>query len=371
MKGTSYERLIAGVFLFLATSGCSDENAIGQNNAGTGSPLPTGGMYVPAAGAPAPSGTGGTYVPTAGAPQPSAGAPAEAGTGGVIAGAGGSIPVEAGAGGGGGAVAGSGGAPVADASLDAGLDPDGGIPDASILPPVTSVEAEGPFATSIEQNVGPGNGSWVFYPTELGKDGLLHPVFGWGPGAMTGPAEYEEHLRKIASHGFVVISQVSTNTGSEMTAALDWILAENERAGSIYYQKLDTSRVAAGGHSRGSISTFAMASDPRLSTTIHVAGGSFDGLGSNNLRNPAAYILGEADTLATPNGERDYEATTVPVFLTVMTGVDHMMATREGLPAIIAWLRWHLGGESFRQGDFLDPGCYFCTGKWVSKNKNW
>ena len=41
------------------------------------------------------------------------------------------------------------------------------------------------------------------------------------------------------------------------------------------------------------ISTFAVASDPRLKTTIHVAGGSFDGQGSRNLRNPTIYICGE------------------------------------------------------------------------------
>ncbi|HMJ13647.1 MAG TPA: hypothetical protein VK524_19655, partial [Polyangiaceae bacterium] len=138
-----------------------------------------------------------------------------------------------------------------------------------------------------------------------------------------------------------------------------------------YFGKFDLTRIAAGGHSRGSISTFAAARDPRIRTTIHVAGGSFDGNGSSNLRNPTAYICGESDTLATPNCQRDYDRTTVPVFFTIMQGVDHIMAARSGLPAITAWLRWHVAGEADRRAMFIAPNCTFCTGLWESTSKNW
>jgi hypothetical protein len=122
----------------------------------------------------------------------------------------------------------------------------------------------------------------------------------------------------------------------------------------------------------GSIGTFQIASDSRLKTTIHVAGGSFDGQGPANLRHPTAYICGAEDQMgATDNAETDYRNTTVPVFMTVMTGVDHMMAAREGLPAITAWLLWHLKGETQRKADFLDTGRVFRTGIFVSKSKNW
>ncbi|WP_129646724.1 hypothetical protein [Peristeroidobacter agariperforans] len=129
--------------------------------------------------------------------------------------------------------------------------------------------------------------------------------------------------------------------------------------------------MAAGGHSRGSIGTFAIASDSRLKTTIHVAGGSFDGNGSRNLRNPAIYICGESDTTATPNCERDYSATTVPIVFTIMDNVGHIDAARSGLPAITAWLRWHIGGETERRSMFIGAGCYFCGGIWSTRSKNW
>jgi hypothetical protein len=223
----------------------------------------------------------------------------------------------------------------------------------------------------VTQSTGSSRAGWVVRPTTLGANGLKHPIFIWGPGAGTGPAEYEFHLRRLASHGFVVYSETSTNSGSEMTAAITWLINENNRAASPYYQKLDTTKIAAGGHSRGSIATFAIAGDARLTTTLHISGGSFDGNGPNNLRKPAAYMCGGGDTLALPNCERDYTNTRVPVFYTAVGDVSHVQAAREALPAITAWLRWHIGGESFRRDNFLASNCAFCTGKWVSKSKNW
>ncbi|MET0335294.1 MAG: hypothetical protein ABW190_13560, partial [Rhizobacter sp.] len=212
---------------------------------------------------------------------------------------------------------------------------------------------------------------WVVYPTNLGANGLKHPIFIWGPGAGTGPAEYEFHLRRLASHGFVVFSQTSSNSGSEMTSAISWLISENGRSASPYYQKLDTTKIAAGGHSRGSIASFAIAGDSRLTTTIHVSGGSFDGNGPNNLRKPAAYLCGGSDTIALPNCDRDYTNTDVPVFYSVVGNASHTQAAREALPAITAWLRWHIGGETSRRDNFLASNCAFCSGKWVSKKKNW
>ncbi|KJS33726.1 MAG: hypothetical protein VR64_00395 [Desulfatitalea sp. BRH_c12] len=225
----------------------------------------------------------------------------------------------------------------------------------------------GPYATTQNLRSGPSGDSGLFYPTGTGP----FPILVFGCGAGTNPDSYVDHGNYIASWGFIVVIETSTNSGTELTDAITWLSGQNTNSRSVLYQKCNMAKVAAGGHSRGSIGTFAIASDPRLSTTIHVAGGSFDGQGAYNLRNPAAYICGEADTLATPNAETDYQRTTVPVFMTVMDDVDHMAAAREGLPAICAWLLWHLSGETERQGDFLNSDGVFATGKWDSKSKNW
>jgi hypothetical protein len=228
--------------------------------------------------------------------------------------------------------------------------------------------SKGPYATTQNLSSGPSGDSGLFYPSS--GTGPF-PIFVFGCGAGTNPDSYVDHGNYIASWGFIVVIETSTNSGRELTDAITWLNGQNGNSRSVLYQKCNMAKVGAGGHSRGSIGTFAIATDSRLSTTIHVAGGSFDGQGSNNLRKPAAFICGEADTMATPNAETDYQRASVPIFMTVMAGVDHMAAAREGLPAICAWLLWHLKGETQRQGDFLNNGAVFRTGKWDSKSKNW
>lgn len=237
--------------------------------------------------------------------------------------------------------------------------------------PDADVDADGPFQVTVDE-MGGGN-TWVFHPTELGKDGLEHPIFVWGTGATSVPSQYMDHFTRMASHGFVIISP---NTGSVnamlLGQALDWILAENDRMGSTYYQKLDPTNVAMGGHSLGSVSTFDReAMETRLKTTIHIAGGSFDGAGSSKVKTPTAYICGETD-FARTNCETDFAMVgTQRTFFSILTGIDHVGAARAALPGMIAWLRWHLAGEVEREQDFTCPGGSFCQDIWVSENKNW
>lgn len=250
-------------------------------------------------------------------------------------------------------------------------DPDEPTYDGGSLPAVDTIEADGPFSTTVEENTGPSGEGWLVRPTNPGQDGIQHPIFIWGPGAGTGPAEYEDHLRRFASHGFVVYSEVSTSSGAEMIDAIDWLIDQDARSYGTLSGMLDTTEIAVGGHSRGSVGTFNIASDSRIRTTIHVAGGSFDGTGPYNLHQPAAYICGEDDTFATPNCERDYENTSVPVWFTIMGGSSHTSAARDGLPQIVAWLRWHLADEIGREEMFIGTDCYFCGGDDEVQYKNW
>jgi hypothetical protein len=252
------------------------------------------------------------------------------------------------------------------------------------LPKVTDTDGPGPFETSVDLRSGPRGQSGVFRPDELGQDGLLHPVFIWGCGGMAMPSSYMEELTQIASHGFVVVAEVSNigDDGAPLLAALDWVLAENERSDSEFYHKLDTSRIGLGGHSIGSVNAFLAGPDPRWKSTLHVAGGSLDnvndpsapttGKGGKALIHPTAYICSESDLFGNvEKTEKDYANTTVPVFFTIMAGTEHIGAVGEGLPVIIAWLRWQLGDEEERRADFLDAQGMFATGRYKTQIKNW
>ncbi|MBN1652233.1 MAG: hypothetical protein JXA30_00495 [Deltaproteobacteria bacterium] len=278
--------------------------------------------------------------------------------------------------------------PEAGSTGDGSTGNDASLGDASssvaTLPAVTSVDTAGPFRTTQALNTGPSRTSGLFYPTELGIDGLKHPVFVWGCGGMSSPANYIDVLAQIASHGFVVIGEVSAigDNGVPLVACIDWIINENNRAQSVFFQKVDTGKIALGGHSIGSVNSFLVATDPRLTTTIHVAGGSLDnindpnaettGKGGKSLIHPVAYICSENDMFGNvEKTEKDYANTTVPAFMTIMSGTEHIGAARAGLPVMTGWLRWHLGGETERRAMFLEPAGEFCTGIYVSKNKNW
>lgn len=262
------------------------------------------------------------------------------------------------------------GAPVAAAGTAGASGGAQSADSARSLPPVTSLDMNGPFEVTVDQQGGAS--SWVFRPKELGKDGAKHPVFIFGNGATATPMSYTRQMSQIASHGIIVVDPTSSMvTPADLKAALDWIIGENDKMGSIYYQKLN-GKYAMGGHSLGSLSTFdAEASESRLTTTVHVAGGSFDMMGSSKVKTPTAYICGDTD-FARPNCEMDFATVGAqPTYFTVMTGSDHIAAVTNGVSAMIGWLRWQLAGETERKAMFTGPDGEFFQGKWVSQTKNW
>ena len=279
--------------------------------------------------------------------------------------------------------------PQADADTELPNGADAGPGSASpsgmpSLPPVTSTDVDGPFKTKVELNSGPSTTSGVFRPAEVGQNGVKHPIFVFGCGGTTTPATYQDELSRIASHGFVVVGEVEEigDNGAPLKSAIDWVIAENARADSALYQHLDTTKIALGGHSIGSVNSFYIATDPRLTTTIHIAGGSLDdvndpfadttGMGGGKLVHPVAYVCAMSDAFGNvEKTEKDYTNTKAPAFMTVINGADHLSATKDGLPVIIGWLRWQLAGETDRRASFLDANGTFTTGKFVSKNKNW
>jgi len=355
--------LVVAIVAWLG-SGCKSEDppsmnlGIGGGAGGSGAGGTIGGA--PAGGSSGMSGAGGM-----------SGAAGMSGMGGMLATAGtpapGGMPAPAGMGGA--ATAGSSGA-AGEPSAGAGGTPAAGPG----LKPVDSIAMDGPYMPMVEQNVDGGDG-WLFRPGTLGADGEKHPILVWGCGSGSTPTDYMFHLSRIASHGFVIYAaNTSSVTGARLTQGLDWLFAENERAGGDLNGKLDLTNVAVGGHSLGSLSTYQIADDPRLTNTIHVDGGTFDATGGALLMKPAIFICGETSTGAEPCAQ-DYEDANVPIFFTRIMGLagiqGHIAAAREGIDIWIAWMRWQMAHEEERRADFLDPNCTFCMGKWISLQKNW
>ena len=221
---------------------------------------------------------------------------------------------------------------------------------------------------------GPGGAYTLFFPQELGKDGVKHPFITWGNGATTTPGLFTL-LPRLATHGFVVIASDNPFvTGQEMIAGIDWLIAENDRAGSTFQQKLDPEQVASFGYSLGSLGTFEIADDPRIRTTVHISGGAMDKAVVPNLKNPAAFFCGDPSDIAHDNCESDFELATVPIFYGVFPG-DHLgilgSHSDRITHAVTGWMRWRLMHDQSFEALFVGADCSLCTGgDWTVKQKD-
>ncbi len=342
--------------------------------------------YAPQAGA-------GTGVPAAGTGTPNAGSAAApetiGGTGGVSGGGAGGVSgggadglpeggaaggVEAGAGGG--SLAGDAAVPDTGASGTDAAQPDATVPFTGRFPAV-DVWTDGPYTARTVTGSGPGNAYTLFRPEELAPGGVPNPIITWGNGAATNPALYPA-LPHLASHGFVVIAADTPFVNGEiLRSGIDWLLEQNQDPASQFYQKLDPDNVASMGYSLGSLSTFEIADDPRLTTTVHISGGTMAAQAHTvaNLRAPAAFLCDELETK--PNCDTDFTAAQVPVFYGIFLRAGHVQTMAnpwaelwEG--AATGWLRWRLMADESQKALFVGPDCGLCTDteNWVVQQKD-
>lgn len=125
----------------------------------------------------------------------------------------------------------------------------------------------------------------IYRPRDLrlfGKQNLLPIVAFANGGCRNTSGEFRNFLSEIASQGFLVVaigpagnavvmgSEERTNmtASSQLLDGVSWAIAENERAGSAYYQKIDVAKVAVAGQSCGGGQAIDVSIDPRVTTTI-------------------------------------------------------------------------------------------------------
>jgi hypothetical protein len=314
-----------------------------------------------AAGVAAPVGGAGTAAASA-----TAGTKASAGTGaaGTAAASGGS--------------AGSAGGDAAGAGAAA----DPMLPSTGPFPAVTDFAADGPFKGTMLSNTGPNSNYTVYLPTELAPNGAKNPIVAWMSGGSTTPSGYTL-LPHLATHGFVVVASntapgigAEVMLGQELIMGIDWAIAENDRKDSKLYGKLDTTKIASMGYSMGSLATFTIANDPRLTTTVHISGGNMQADRIMNLKAPAAFICGipgdsscnilsgDCD-IAAANCDTDFAMATTPVFYANFMGGHLGILTEPNMTHIrklaTMWLRWKLMSDTTLTKAFVGDQCTECS----------
>jgi pimeloyl-ACP methyl ester carboxylesterase len=390
----------AAVACFCLLAACSDTQQQSQNPntivSGNGG---IGGVASGGVGGSGGSGGGGTGgVGAAGSAGVAAGGSGGTGAGGMQAGSGGS-PVVSDAG------------PIEDAAIDAAMTADAEPGD----PEPTDYGARGPHEVLIENNVGATHRNTnvaddtarcaafvalvgadadpetierlTSYPADMDRqlytmfrpavleDGAKYPVITWGNGTCSHPLLFSELLEHLASHGFIVVATNTrwTSGGVEMLRGLDFAVAENARAASPLFGKVDTAMLGVSGHSQGSMATVTAGADPRVVATVPIQGAGV--AAARQLHSPTFLIAGELDTLVTPAGVEDaYDAVTVPAVYGLSMGQDHLMPGRAPAPildAVTAWFKIHLAGDEEARTLFYGDDCTLCSdARWTLQRKN-
>ncbi|WP_437328941.1 alpha/beta hydrolase family protein [Sorangium sp. So ce381] len=351
--------------LGMIVGACSGSNDDGNPGGSGGATAGTGGSV---------SGSGGEQASSTGGPLPTGPSSSQSTAGGAEPSGSGGAPAGGGdmAGGNGGSGDGSGGAftGTCTASKPAGR----------------NVSGSGPHQVVVETNSDPGiNQGTIFRPADLDGN-AKYPIYVWGEGACSRDGlATEAAMAQIASHGYFVVAD-GTPGGKEpnrelggggdvLLAYVDWVIAENDKPCSAYYQRIDTKKVAANGFSCGGLMAAGTAADPRMTTWGHTSSGSFSVNQAfyNSIHTPVLIVTGTADSLgANENGARDFENIAaqgdIPVMMFAKVGADHggdLWARNGGefTQVSLAWLNWWLKGDESATGKGMLVGanCRFCN----------
>ena len=257
----------------------------------------------------------------------------------------------------------------------------------------------------------------VYRPANLAALGTQKlGVVAWGNGGCSNDgASSRFHLLEIASHGYLVIASGRVLSGpgapprepraaaqpgqpapapprtlaSDLSDAIDWALAENARAGSPLFGRVDSEQIAVSGWSCGGLQALRVASDPRVrAVVLHNTGVLNGGPNTtlpgmdltkdalNGLHTPVIYILGGPTDIAYPNGMDDFARIAHVPAAVANLAVGHGGTFQErngGAAASVAvsWLEWQLRGDNQAARRFVGDDCELCRdASWTLQRKN-
>ncbi len=266
----------------------------------------------------------------------------------------------------------------------------------------------------------------IFRPKDLSVIGNANklPIITWGNGGCANsPSGHLNFLSEVASHGFLIVAigpmpqeregrrgggsgmpggapagggrGAGSDTASEkpqLITAIEWAIDQNSNPNSIYYNKIDTTKIGVAGMSCGGLQAYQAAPDPRVTTTMICNSGLFDSSGGRGggmggmpalgkdhlekLHGPIIFILGGESDIAYANGMDDYKRiTNLPAF-TANLGVGHggtYMQPHGGDFAKVAtaWVKWQLQGDEEAARMFKGNPCGVAQMEgWTIQKKN-
>lgn len=217
---------------------------------------------------------------------------------------------------------------------------------------------------------------------------FLMPVVVWGNGGCRSTnQEHTRFLTDLASRGYLVIAygvpeapfdparaEPLTERPEAMVAAIDWAVAENDRAGSPLRGRIDTQRVVAMGQSCGASEALVASRDPRVTATL-----AFDrGGATDRLHAPVLFWTGGSTDDGTPSARVAYDALTVPAVFVVKSDAGHIGPWHDpqlqaaAIAVTRSWLDLTLYGDAAARARLIGPRCGLCgTPTYTVSSKGW
>jgi len=188
----------------------------------------------------------------------------------------------------------------------------------------------------------------IYYPDALDK-GIKFPVIAWANGMniMGGFTDihYGRILRKLASHGYVVIASHSPDMGygSRLIGGLDTIASKNFDPSHKFYGKLLIDDFGVLGHSLGGTEASLAENDDDVVAVVNIMGVSLDS------RKPTAFISGDKDRFRELVDVSFFEAKG-EAFKAIIKGADHThLGGNQGMDKMaeisLGWFNCHICGD--------------------------
>lgn len=212
----------------------------------------------------------------------------------------------------------------------------------------------------------------VFYPKALESSDQAWPVAVWANGTMCAPVLYTNLLREIAAQGFVVVASadVMSADGKAQCAAIDYILGLAADSGSVFFGKVDGSRIAALGHSQGGRSTVnAAGMDSRIRCAVSIAGSPFSGEAKKNDK-PTLFLTATGDlfVLSAMWVKPAYNNCSGPaVYASLKNGIHTSCMLKPSAYSgyVVSWLRAWLDGDAAAMNVFRPGGSFSADRAWT------
>jgi hypothetical protein len=247
----------------------------------------------------------------------------------------------------------------------------------------------------------------LYYPTNLGANGFLHPILTWGNGSFGKSSDCAYLLNHMASWGFVVIATTDQFTGPGQTIldAANHLVHANSDPTSNFFHKLNVGQIGAFGASQGAGGAInALVKSGGLIKTvipIELPAHMWCTLGPNcpdtmNVKSGSIFFIdGSADILISPptqSAQTPGEESIAAYYTAVPGGVNKLKGTLIGpnhndvtgqpdcqnakAPCVngvygylgypTAWFMDRLQGDKYAHGAFVNG-----TGEIFSQTINW